>query len=193
MIMEFNKPEVLKLTGNVAENYKLFKEEVLVFFEGIETTTKPEKVQVARLLNLIGSDGVKIYRIFNVEPNNKTVEIVFKKLEEYCTPKRNEVMEHYRFFMRKQEFNEPFDKFYADLRSLIKSCDFEATEEKFLRTQIVLGISDKDLQSKLLREDVNLDKKIRHCQATEQAEINRTILVQENETKIEVLKKKKTN
>lgn len=105
----------------------------------------------------------------------------------------NEVMEHYRFFMRKQEFSEPFDKFYADLRNVIKSCDLGTTEEKLLRTQIVLGISDKDLQSKLLREDLNLDKVIRHCQATEQAEINRKILVQENETKIEVMEKKKPN
>jgi len=41
--MEFNKPEALKLTGNVAENYKLFKKEDLVFFEATETTAKPEK------------------------------------------------------------------------------------------------------------------------------------------------------
>jgi len=102
-------------------------------------------------------------------------------------------MEHYRFFMRKQEFSEPFDKFYADLRNLIKSCGFGATEEKLLRTQIVLGISDKDLQSKLLREDVSLEKVICHCQATEQAEINRKILVQENENKIELMEKKKLN
>jgi hypothetical protein len=191
--MEFNKPESLKLTGNVAENYKLFKEEVLVFFEATETTSKPEKVQVARLLNLIGSDGVKIYRTFNVDPKEETVEIIFKKLEEYCTPKRNEVMEHYKFFMRKQDSSETFDKFYADLRNLIKSCDFGKAEDKLLRTQIVLGIGDKDLQSKLLREDLSLDKVVRHCQATEQAEINRKILIQENESKIDLIEKKRQN
>lgn len=44
LIIAFNKPEALKLTSNVAENYKLFKEEVLVFFEATETTVKPEKI-----------------------------------------------------------------------------------------------------------------------------------------------------
>ncbi|KAL4098106.1 hypothetical protein QTP88_022775 [Uroleucon formosanum] len=191
--MEFNKPDCLKLTGNVAENFKLFKEEVMVFFEATETTSKPEKVQVARLLNLIGSDGVKIYRTFNIDPKVETVNIIFEKLEGYCTPKRNEVMEHYKFFMRKQDSSETFDKFYADLRDLIKNCDFGVTEEKLLRTQIVLGISDKDLQGKLLREDLNLDKVVRHCQATEQAEINKKLLVQESENKIDVIEKKKFN
>lgn len=62
-----------------------------------------------------------------------------------------------------------------------------------MRTQIVLGISDKDLQGKLLREDLNLDKVVRHSQATEQAEINRTLLVQENENKIDVIEKKNSN
>ena len=56
LIIEFNKPEALKWTDNVAENYKLFEEDVLVFYEVTETTAKPEKVQVTRLLNLNGSD-----------------------------------------------------------------------------------------------------------------------------------------
>lgn len=34
--MEFNKPECLKLTGNLAENFKVFKEEVTVFFDATE-------------------------------------------------------------------------------------------------------------------------------------------------------------
>jgi len=32
--------------------------------------------------------------------------------------------------MRKQEFSEPFDKFYANLRNLVKSCNVGETENK---------------------------------------------------------------
>lgn len=53
-------------------------------------------------------------------------------------PKRNEVVEHFVFFTRKLDSLKSFDKFYADLRSLIKSCDFEPSEEKLLSMQIVL-------------------------------------------------------
>jgi len=55
--MEFNKPESLKLFGNIAENFKLFKDEVTIFFEATETILKPQATQVARLLNLIDTDG----------------------------------------------------------------------------------------------------------------------------------------
>jgi len=75
--MEFNKPDGFKLTGNVAEHFKLFKEEVMVFFEANETMAKPEKVQVARLLNVVGSNGVKIYTTFNIDPKVETVERSF--------------------------------------------------------------------------------------------------------------------
>jgi len=93
--------------------------------------------------------------------------------------------------MKKQGFSETFDKFYSDLRNLIKSCDFGKAEDTLLQMQIVFGISDKDIQSKLLREDLSLDKVVRHCQATEQAEINRKILIQEDESKIDLIEKKR--
>lgn len=49
-----------------------------------------------------------------------------------------------------------------------------------LRTQIVLGINDKDLQSKLLREDLPLSKIVNYCQAVEQAEMHRSVVKKEN-------------
>jgi hypothetical protein len=111
---------------------------------------------VARLLNLLGADALKLYNSFKI--NEVTVENIFKHFEEYCVPRKNEVMEHYKYFTRKQSEDEPFDKYYADLRELIKSCSFGESEEALLRTQVVLGINDKDLQARLLREDLPLQK-----------------------------------
>lgn len=103
-------------------------------------------------------------------------------------------MEHYKFFTRKQDsYYETFDKLYADLRNIIKNYSFQKTEDSLLRTQIVLGIRDKDLLAKLLCEDLDLNKVVWHYLATEQAEINRKLLVQESETKIDFIKKKKFN
>lgn len=100
-------------------------------------------------------------------------------------------MEHYKFFMRKQSEIETFDKYYADLRELIKSCSFKDTEEPLLRTQIVLGIRAKDLQARLLREDLRLDKVVKYCQSTEQGEINRKLIIHENENKVDIVEQKK--
>jgi len=163
--MEFNRPANLKLTGNLNDNFKIFKQEVEVYFMATETNSKSQEVQVARLLNLLGPDGLKLYNTFKIDV--VTVDNIFKSLEEYCVPRKNEVMEHYKYFTRKQAEGEPFDKFYADLRELIKSCSFGESEEAPLRTQVVLGINDKDLQSKLLREDLPLLKVIKYCQVIE--------------------------
>lgn len=108
----------------------------------------------------------------------KTVKNIFKSLDEYCVPRKNEVIEHYTYFTRRQNENETFDKFYANLRELIKSCAFGQAEEA-LGTQVVLGINDKDLQSKLLREDLPLTKIVKYCQAVEQAELHRRVVQKE--------------
>lgn len=168
--MEFNRPASLKLKGNLNDNFKIFKPEIEVYFLATKTNTKSQEVQVARLLNLLGPGGLELYNTFKIDV--VTVDNIFKLLEEYCVPRKNEVMEQYKYFTRKQAEGEPFDKYYANLRELIKSCSFGDTEDALLRTQVVLGINDKELQSKLLREDLPLTKVIKYCQVIEQAEAN---------------------
>lgn len=51
-------------------------------------------------------------------------------------------MELYKFFTRKQADGETFDKYYADLRELVKSCELGNCEDKLLKTHIILGIVD---------------------------------------------------
>jgi len=180
--MEFNKPESLKLSGNIAENFKLFKDEVTIFFEATETILKSQATQVARLLNLIGTDGLKLYRsIKRPKDEKETVETILKYLENYCIPRCNEIMEHFKFFTRKQLCEEKFDKYYAELRVLVKTCNFGEIEDRLLRTQIVLGIANKELQTRMLREELTLEKTIQLCQAVEQAELNSKLL--EDQTK----------
>lgn len=78
--MEFNRPANLKLTGNLNDNFKVFKQEIEVYFMTTETNTKSKEVQVARLLNLLGPDGLKLYNTFKID--DITVENIFKSLEE---------------------------------------------------------------------------------------------------------------
>jgi len=44
---EFNRPANLKLIGNINDNFKIFKQEVEVYFMATETYQKPKEVQVA--------------------------------------------------------------------------------------------------------------------------------------------------
>jgi hypothetical protein len=56
------------------------------------------------------------------------MECIFNSLEEYCVPRKREVIEHYKYFTRKQAEDEPFGQFYAHLREVVKSCLIGETE-----------------------------------------------------------------
>jgi len=83
--MESNRPANHKLIGNLNENFKIFKQEVEVYFMATESYQK-SKVQVARLLNLLRQDGLKLFNTFKIEVTS--VDTIFKCLENYCVPKK---------------------------------------------------------------------------------------------------------
>lgn len=174
----YNKPEHLKVEGNLEENLNRFKQEVSIYFTATETDTKKETIKIACVLNLVGPEALRLYNTFKIKPS--TADEVLKAFEDYCILQKNEVMEHFCFFSRKQFENESFDVFYTDLKSLIASCSFETLEKKMLCTQIIIGLRNKELQARLLRENLELDKLVKQYQAMEQAEINRQILQEES-------------
>ncbi|XP_026821584.1 uncharacterized protein LOC113559993 [Rhopalosiphum maidis] len=90
-------------------------------------------------------------------------------------------MEHFNFFNRKQHEGEQFDIWYTDFKKLIKGCNFGEAENKILKTQIVLGILDKETQTRLLRDDVELAKVVSCRQSIERAESNRRTLITAND------------
>uniref|UniRef100_A0A8D8SZ70 CCHC-type domain-containing protein n=1 Tax=Cacopsylla melanoneura TaxID=428564 RepID=A0A8D8SZ70_9HEMI len=174
---QFNKPRVLLMTGNVAENYKDFVRDIKIFFAATETDGKPEPVQVARLKNLMGEDALNQYSARTTVPGKEeTVDKVLGVLAEICLPKKNEIWDVYQFFNRKQQMGESFDSFYSALKKLVKSCAFDKQEDKLLKVQIVLGVQSKNVQQRLLREDMSLDKIVDYCKSVENAERKAQVL-----------------
>ncbi|KAF0773376.1 Uncharacterized protein FWK35_00006867 [Aphis craccivora] len=62
-----------------------------------------------------------------------TVETILSKFEDYCSVKKNEAM---------------------TLKELMKLCDFKIDEDWILKSRVVLRIEKKDVQERLLREDL---------------------------------------
>lgn len=83
-------------------------------------------MQVARVKNLLGSEALKLYRTnSNQDESEETVLSIRKTLDDYCIPKRNETIDILNLFSRKQNEKEPFEKYYADLKSLAVPCEFD--------------------------------------------------------------------
>jgi len=116
MALEFNRTNGLCLEGNLSENFKLFKQEIEVYFKATETNKKDKDVQASRLLNLMGHDGLKLYNTIKKD-GEELVKTILESLEEYCIPKTNEIIKYFNFFIRKQHDGEQFDVRYIDLKN----------------------------------------------------------------------------
>lgn len=87
-------------------------------------------------------------------------------------------MTFYKFFTRNQHIGEPFDSFITNLKELVKQRDFKSDKDRILKSRVVLGIQNKDVQERLLRENLSLEKTLQYCRAVKATEINRKELEQ---------------
>jgi hypothetical protein len=88
--MEYNKPDALVLTGNLSENWRVFREAFEIYIEAAGLTTASNKRQVAIFLNLVGKEGLERYNTLkfkNVE-DNKKIDQVLTVFQNYCKPKK---------------------------------------------------------------------------------------------------------
>ena len=77
-------------------------------------------MRTATLLTCIGPDALDILEglDFEEESQRNNIDIVMKKLEEYCVGETNEIYERYCFNKRDQEINETVELYVTVLRKL---------------------------------------------------------------------------
>ncbi|CAH0766349.1 unnamed protein product, partial [Diatraea saccharalis] len=166
-MMQCNLPEKLVLSGNLAENWRVFKQALDIYLVAAGLEEKSDKRKLAIFLNFVGEEGLKIYNNFNLKKEEDTFENVLQEFEKYCQPKKNVLYSRYLFYKRQQMEGEPFDKFLTEVTKLVKDCSFKI-EEEALRDKLVLGTSDTRCQSKLLVEgELSLDEVIKRLRVAE--------------------------
>ena len=166
----FRKPRELILTGNVSEHWKSFKQEFEIFLAASGLDEKADKRKVMVLLNQVGPDGLAVYNTFawdNVGDEHKLAK-VFQRFETHCNPMKNETFERHIFKSRTQKADEAIDQFVTDLRRLSVNCNYGDLRESLIRDQVVSGVSNTEIQERLLREtDLTLDSAVKICRAAE--------------------------
>ncbi|XP_063242528.1 uncharacterized protein K02A2.6-like [Bacillus rossius redtenbacheri] len=165
----FKPPPALLLDGNLCEHFRQFKQSFDIFMLATGYESKPSAVKAAMWLNLIGDEAVELFNTFDLPAEDRRdFEKVLRAFEHYCNPVKNIVVERYKFNCRSQEEGEPFDSFVRDLKKLVQSCDFKNQTDSVVRDRIVLGIRDKGLQERLLREpDLSLSRAMEQCRVAE--------------------------
>ena len=117
-----------------------------------ELDQKTKEVQIARLLNAAGPEAQEIHDLFTFADDNdkKKYKTILEKFRAYCRPKKNVVYERHKFWSRRQNEGEPFDKWLKEMRVIAKDCEF--TEEDMIPDKIVYGVFDKKVQERMLRK-----------------------------------------
>ena len=171
--MEFaiKPPDAFVFDGpDVSQRWTRWAKQFETFYTAAELSGKDKKVQIAILLNAAGAEAQEVHDQFTwaLTEDKEDYQTVLKKFDSYCRPRKNLVYERYCFYTRDQCEEEPVDKWVKDLRVIAKKCEFETQEDSMIRDRIVLGVHDKRVQERMLRDsNLDLTKATELCRAAE--------------------------
>ena len=84
-------PSSLIVDGNVAEQWKIWRQELELYLTATESDEKDHKVKTSILLPYIEKKGREIYNTFTFteEDDKFDFDVVLEKFQEYCNPRAN--------------------------------------------------------------------------------------------------------
>ena len=164
-------PKALNLdtSCNHAELWKSWKNSFQIFLQATESSTKPDLVKSSILLHCIGKQGKEIYDTFEFDEGDEMkLNLILEKFDNHFKPRKNLTFMRFSFFTTRQTENENFDEFFTRIKKMSEDCEFNQLRDSLIKDMIIIGLKDKKLQERLLREnDITLEKVLTNCRASE--------------------------
>ncbi len=89
IVMEkLNPPSPMQLVGNLADNWKRFKQRFNIYFAASGAGGDDEKLKASIFLHVIGEDALDIYNSFQLDEANLTLTVLMTKFEKILCPKQ---------------------------------------------------------------------------------------------------------
>lgn len=167
--------------GNVAKNWNLFELRLTRYLKATEKINKSDEVKTNLLLTCLDDFGCELYSnfTFQSEEERNNYDVVIKKFEEHCNPKKNVTASRYKFLTARQKDGETVDEFVNRLQTLSKDCEFdivpdkETLRESLIKDVLIIGTNDVHLQEKLLAtKEVTLESAVEAGRSAEQSKEN---------------------
>ena len=148
-----------------------------------------KKVKSSILLTCKRDQGREIYNTFALNNDDKLkFDLILKKFDEYCSPRKNITLTRYKFLTYKQKEGQTFNEFLTQLRKFSSDCEFGELRESLIRDMIVIGVLDENVRERLLRDsDLTLKRAIEIGHSFEQRKQHSELL--RNESKILAINK----
>ncbi|XP_073962711.1 uncharacterized protein [Choristoneura fumiferana] len=182
-------PSGLVLSGD-GGNWPKFKQQFKVYLEAAGLSNAKDARKIAIFLNVAGEEAVDVYNSHMKEDEVLTLENLISNFDAYVEPRKNIITNSFKFFNLKQEEGEQVDKFITRLKVQAKQCDFGDQEDRLVRDMIVIGVRDKGVQERLLREaNIELNQVISQCRAAEAGKSRALEMSTQIKQEIDVIKK----
>lgn len=189
----------LRARGNITMDYGIFEKfdkskmqwsRWVERFEGTLSIVAPEDAKkLPLLLVYMGSETYDVLcdKLAPSKPTEKTYNDVKGILKQIYDPEPLEILENYRFHLRKQADDETVDEFSIALRKLAIHCNFGNYLTTALRNQFVFGLRSARIQNRLL-ETSNLtnDNALTTAKAMELSAKGGAEIQQQKESKVTV-------
>ncbi|KAB0791938.1 hypothetical protein PPYR_03738 [Photinus pyralis] len=131
----------MKLSGNLAENWKSWIQRFEIYSTATELDGKDQKIQCAQMLHHMGEDAINIFNSFTFADNEKNkIASLKEKFANYFVPKTNVTYERYKFFTSRQN-EEPLEQFITNLKNQAQLCNLG---EEALRNELIKTICGKN-------------------------------------------------
>ena len=176
----------------LAEQWEQWSQEMKLYLS-LAMAEDDEKNKCSAFLYIIGRKGREIYNTWTLDPTTELdkIDVLFEKFKAYCEPKKNIIIERYKFNTRAQNDSETLDEYLTDLSKLAKRCEYGALETELIRDRLVCGIQKQVVKERLLREaTLTLDLAISICRADEESQKNVSLMKQEE---VNAVSKRKEN
>ena len=128
-------PSRLDTRGNIAENWKRWKQVWDSFEIASRLNQQENQVRVATFITCIGSDALEVYNSlpFESDEDKMIMSKVLELMEKHCIGQTNVIYERYCFNNRNQETGESFDAYLTALKALAKTCNFGSLKDELIR------------------------------------------------------------
>ena len=174
-------PDPLRLSGNNDKNWREFKEQLVWFLEGTESTGKSDGAKIGIMLSHAGREARELYKTlpWAAEGDDKKFNKVLEAFERFCSSQKNLLYERHGFWQLSQQDGEPVDAYLTRLKLKVDYCEYDkegwipAVKAEMLRDKFIFGIRDDALKERLLREtgELTLERAVSLAQRSESSKL----------------------
>ena len=166
MASSFPSPNPIETkSGNIAGSYRRWIRSFTIFHEASGYSDLTSRRQAKIVLQCAGPDIIEAAEHFVYGESKDNHVHVLAKIEQYCTPKKTEIVDRYVFWTTSfSDFNNDIDSFVLQLHKIAAECHFGDQRNNLIRDKIVFSIANDSLRRSLFREkDLSLEKTVDIC------------------------------